>query len=137
MRVYSENKNIESGGYTLLLSILVVGAVALAITLSVIMLGLGVSRTSLVVQQLYQARGLAQACVEEGLQQIRDATPYTGSGNLSLGQGSCTYTVTSQGGQNRTVTASGTVGTVVRRITVVVGGITPQITITSWQDVAN
>jgi len=129
--------NKKQDGYITLISVLVVGAVGLAITTSLLLLGLGSSRTSFAVEQSNQSKALANACVEEGLQQIRDSTLFTGSGNLTLGQGTCTYTVTSQGGQNRTVTASGTVGTIVRKVTIIINGINPLITATSWQEVAD
>lgn len=129
------NKN--QGGFITLISVLVVGVVGIAITLSLILLGLGSSRTSFAVEQSNQAKALANTCAEEALQQIRDSTPFTGSGNLTLGQGICTYTVTSQGGQNRTITASGTVSTITRRAKIIINGITPTIQIVSWQEVDN
>jgi hypothetical protein len=142
-KVNIEPKKLKSyylqanGGYITLISVLVVGAVGVAIALSLILLGVGSSRTSFAVEQSNQAKALANACAEEALQQIRDSTPFTGSGNLTLGQGTCSYTVTSQGGSNRTVTASGTVGTIVRKVTVVINAINPLITPTSWQEVSD
>jgi len=127
----------KSSGYVTLISVLVVSAIGIAICASLILLGVGSSRTSFAVEQSNQAKGLASACAEEALQQIRDSTPFTGSGNLSLGQGTCAYTVTSQGGQNRTITASGTVGTIVRKVSIIINKITPLILLTSWQEVAN
>lgn len=129
--------NEKQGGFITLISILVAGAVGLAITLSLILLGLGSARTSFAVERSNQAKALANACAEEGLQQIRNSTPFTGSGNLTLGQGTCTYTVTSQGGPNRTITASGTVGTIIRRVSITVNAINPLITPTSWQEVGS
>lgn len=122
-------------GYITLLSVLVVGAVGVSLTVSLLLLGLGSSRTSFAVEQSNQAKGLANACAEEALERIREATSFTGSGNLSLGSGSCTYSVTNQGGQNRTVTTTGTVGTLVRKVSILVSAITPAILISSWQEV--
>jgi hypothetical protein len=122
-------------GYVTLISLLVVGAVGVAIALSVILLGIGSSRTAFAIEQSDTAQGFANACAEEGLQQIRDAIAFTGSGNLTFSRGTCTYTVASQGGQNRTVITSGTVGTVVRRVSISITHITPVITISSWQEV--
>ncbi len=124
-------------GFITLMSILVVAAVGVAITLSLLLLGVSNARMSLVEQQSNQAKGLANACAEEALQQIRDSILFTGSGNLTLGPGNCTYTVTSQGGQNRTITASGTAGTVVRKAKIIINAINPTISVTSWQEVNN
>lgn len=124
-------------GYITLISVLVVGAVGVAIATSLLMLGSASSRTSFALVQSSQARALASACAEEALQQIRASTPYTGTGGLSLGSGSCSYTVTSQGGENRTVTASGTIGTITRKVRVIVNDIYPLLTVESWQELAD
>ena len=121
-------------GFVTLVSAILVGAVGVAIGTAVLLLGLGFSRTALVKVQSGQARALANACMEEGLQQIKDSIPYTGTGTLTLGQGGCTYEVTSQGAQDRTIQATGTVGTVIRKVTVVINKITPAIVVVSWQE---
>ena len=135
--LYTKKWYNNSGGYITLISVLIVGAVGIAITTSLILLGLGSSRTSFAVEQSSQAKALANACAEEALQQIRDSTPYTGSGNLTLGQGTCTYTVASQGSQNRIITASGTVGTIIRKAKIIIDKINPTIQVVSWQEVAD
>lgn len=127
----------KQSGFIVLITVLVVGAVSAAIAVSVLWLGVGDSRSSFALEQSNQAKALANACSEEALQQIRDSTPFTGTGNLTLGQGTCTYTVTSQGGANRTVTASGTVGTIVRKVKIIIDTINPAINVTSWQEVAD
>lgn len=123
-------------GYIALITVLVTGAVGVAIATSLLLLGLGSSRTSFALEQSNQAKGLANVCAEEALQQIRDSTPFTGTGNLTLGQGLCSYTVTSGGAQNRTITSTGTVGTIIRKVKITLDKITPSINLTSWQEVA-
>ena len=122
-------------GYITLISVLVIGAVGIAITVSLLLLGLGSSRTSFAYEQSNQAKGLANACAEEALQQIRDSTSYAGSGNLTQAQGTCTYTVTNTGGQNRTITTTGSVGTIIRKLQIIISNITPLIQVVSWQEV--
>lgn len=127
----------DGGGYITLISVLIVGAVGTAITLSLLLLGVGASRTSFAIEQSRQAWGFANACAEEALQQIRDLSTFTGTGNLTFAQGTCTYTVLDQGGQNRTVTASGIAGTVIRKEKIVLDMVTPVIHIISWKEVAD
>ena len=124
-------------GYMLLLSVLVLGAVALAAAVSILLLGLGLERTSFALEQSNQAKALANACAEEALQQIRDSVPFEGAGSLALGQGNCSYAVTKLSGQNRTIIASGTTGTTIRKVSIALDKITPSINITSWQEVAD
>ncbi|MBP9864404.1 hypothetical protein KBC54_03075 [Patescibacteria group bacterium] len=137
MNVSSHPYRSVEPGYIALMSVLIVGAVSTAIASTLIILGVGFSRSSFVFQQSAQAMALAQACAEEGLQQIRDNTAYTGTGTLTLGAGSCSYTVANTGGTTRTVVTSGTVGTVVRKVSVAISGYSPRIVVTSWQEVAN
>lgn len=135
--LYTNKWYTHQRGYITLVSVLVVGAMGAAIATSLILLGLGSSRTSFAVEQGNQAKALATACAEEALQQIRDSNPFTGSGNLALGQGNCSYTVTSQGGGNRTITAGSTVGAIVRKVKIVISQITPAMQIVSWQEVTD
>lgn len=126
-----------SQGYIALITVLVIGAVGVAVAVSVILLGVGSARTSFAIEQSNQAKALANACAEEALQQIRDSVLFEGTGNFTLGQGSCTYTVAKLTDQNRTITATGTVGTIVRKVSIALDEITPSINITSWQEVAD
>lgn len=129
---HSMRQQRYDSAYVTLMSVLIVAALGSAISVSLLLLGLGTSRTSFSVEQSYQAKSIADACAEEGLQQIRSSTGFTGSGNITFTRGSCTYTVTNGGAQNRTVIATGTVGTVVRKVTVTIDTITPKLNVTSW-----
>ncbi len=121
-------------GYVALLAVLITGAIASAIALALLITGIDSQRGSLVTMRSVQARNLATACAEEALQQLWDDSSYTGTGNLSLGQGSCSYTVTNAGGTSRLIATSGTVSAVTRKLQVN-ATIGSTITITSWQDV--
>ena len=125
----------NSPGYVTLISVLIVGATGAAITVSIILLGLGVSRTSLAYQQLHQAKALAHGCAEEALEQIRSSTSFTGTGGLTLGQGTCAYTVSNTGGQTRSIVTSGTVGTIIRRNSLTITAINPRIIVSTWQEI--
>jgi hypothetical protein len=132
LRTYNLQAN---GGYITLMSVLIVGAIGTAIAVSIILLGLGVSRNSFALEQSNQAKALANSCAEEALQQIRNSTPFTGTGSLSSVQGVCEYEVINDGGQDRTINASGTVKTIVRKVKVTIDTINPNINIASWQEV--
>lgn len=129
-------RNSYQGGYVALIAVLIIGAAAVAISLALLMTGTDSQRAALTHQRSKQARALAIACAQEALQQIHDVSAFTGTNNLNLGQGSCTYTVTSTGASTRTVTASGTVGDVVRKVQVYVTINASSISVTSWQEVS-
>jgi len=130
-------------GFMTLMATLLVLAIGLSISVSLLMLGVDSTRTSFVIVQSYQASALANACAEESLQKIYDSmavTPppppvvFTGTGSLSMGQGGCSYTVTDTGGGTMNITTTATVGTVIRKNQVVLSSVSP-IIISSWQEI--
>lgn len=125
-------------GYVILISVLVVSIVGLAIAASVITLGIGSSQTALSSQQSFQARALADACAEHALNELRQSTGYSGSETLSFGSGSCDIlAISGSGNTNRTIQASGTVDTLVRKVVVTVAEVQPQLIVSQWQEVAD
>lgn len=124
----------KESGYIALLAVLILGAAATAISLALLTIGADSQRSMLVTQQSKQARVLATACAQEALQQIHDNIAYSGTGSLIIGQGSCSYTVTVTAGTTRTITTSGTVGSVVRKTQVYVTIGASAISVSSWQE---
>ena len=122
-------------GYIALISVIIISALVLLIASSANLLSVSESDMGLQENQSWEAFYLATACAEEALQQIRDFAPFSGSGSLSLGQGTCTYTVIKLVGENRTIIASGTVGDAIRKIKITIDKINPDINIVSWQQV--
>lgn len=127
----------HQSGYITLLSTIFLIAIGGVVVSSLILLGLGFSKSSLALDQSNQAKALANACAEEALEKIYESIPFSGSATLNLGSGSCSYTVTKLTAQNRTITSSGTVGTIIRKISIAIDKITPSINVTSWQEVAD
>ena len=129
---YPKNKQ----GFSLLLTIVLIGAISISIAVSILLIGVDASRISFAGQQSNQAKAIVNACAEGALQEIRDSTTFAGYGNLVFTKGTCGYFVTNNGGQNRNIVASSTVGTIVRKVEVNIDTINPQINITSWQEVS-
>jgi hypothetical protein len=127
----------QQGGYVALMAVLIVGAAATAIALVLLTTGADSSRAMLIEQQGAQARNLATSCAEEALQIMHDTTSFTGTNNLTQGQGTCTYTVTSTGSSTRVIDASGFVSGVTKKLKVYVTITSSSLSITSWQEVAD
>jgi len=125
----------RQSGYVALLAVLVTGAATLAIALSLLTIGADSQRSGLAGQQSKQARVLAFTCAQEALQQIHDNVAFTGTTPLTLGQGTCSYTVASTSGTVRTIVATGTVGTVVRKLQTTATVSATTVTATAWQEV--
>lgn len=124
------------GGYIALLAVLIIGAAAVAISLAILTSGADSQRAALSEIQSKQARSLAAACAQEALQQVHDNIAYTGSNSITQGAGSCTYTVTSTSNQSRTIVATGTVGSVVRKIQAYATIGSSSISVSLWQEVS-
>ncbi|MFA5076440.1 MAG: hypothetical protein WC480_03430 [Patescibacteria group bacterium] len=127
----------KKNGYVVFLSVLIASAVGIAVVMSLLLLGIGAINNSLVLEQSNQAKALANACAEEALGRIWLASTFTGTGSLTLGAGGCSYTVISSGDQSRVVTTSGTVGNIIRRLSISLTSINPQITVSSWRETAD
>lgn len=126
-----------SQGFITLFGVLVVGAIGVATALSLLFISVGSSNASLAILRSVSARALVNACAEEALEQIHNAPVFTGTGALTNREGTCAYAVTSLGGQNRLIEATGTVVAVVRKVRVNIDRITPRIQVVSWQEVAD
>ena len=124
-------------GYITLLMVIIVGAIGVATSVSLLLLGIGFSKTSLSIEKSNQAKALSNACAEAALDQIRSSPSFSGSAGLTFGRGSCSYTVTNLGGQNRLVNTSSTVDEVIRKIKITLNQITPKINLTLWQEVSD
>lgn len=127
------NRSHHQTGYVALLAVLVMGAVATATAMALLLTGTDSLRQVQATQHSIQSRTIAHACAEEALQVIHDNTTFTGNGNLSFSVGSCTYTVTNTGGNNRSIAVTSTMFEITRKlqISVTIGA---SISIVSWQE---
>lgn len=105
----------KEGGYITLLSVLIISAIGLAISVSLLLLGSGSLQISMNLQQSNLAKAYANECSEEALLKISENSIYAGSGNSDFGNGkSCNYTVI-HGFQNETIDATGIVLNTIRK----------------------
>lgn len=124
-------------GYIALISILIISAVLLLVAVSSGLLSISEANIGLEKGQGSEAFYLATACAEEGLEKIRESSSFSGYGNLAIGEESCSYAVEKLEGQNRIITASGTVQDASGKIKITVDQVLPSIHIASWREVAD
>ena len=129
--IYYQNKQ---QGYITLISVIAVTLIGTSIVVGLLLLGVNIFRTSISIEKSFEAKSLANACVEVALRMVRENTSYTGTDTLYIGSGSCTYTVANTGGESRTITASGTVIPTVRKVQIFITSINPMILYNSWQE---
>jgi len=149
---YFKIHNSESGFITML-GALILMSVGLVVSVSVLLIGIGETKTALAIKQANQAIALANACSEEALQvvytnaesgQLPPGLPY--SNGLTLGAGTCNYTISQVSGNDLKITATGTVESTIRKnqvlltVTLYSEGppvVSASISVTSWQEVAS
>ncbi len=130
-------KQQTKAGFISLIAMLIIGAIASSIALGLLVSGADIQLSSLTRWRSLQARHLVDACSENALWQIRNSVSYTGTGTLTYSFGTCTYTVTSQGGGSRTIQASSTVATIIRKVKILTSQVSPSITVSSWQELGD
>lgn len=124
-------------GFILLITILIIGALAAAILSSLLLLGISANQVSLSIQQSEEALSLADACAEYALLKLRESPSYAGNESLDLGPNRCEILpVGGIGNNNRSVCTEGVSGESIRRLEIAVEQILPQTTLYSWQEVA-
>lgn len=121
-------------GFAALVGVLVFGAIAVSIASTLALSGVRAARSFLALRQGYEAKAAARTCAETALAALQQDTGYTGSGSITVGDASCTYVVTATGGSTRDVSATATVGTVVRSMRVTLDQVTPALHVSSWRD---
>lgn len=129
MSTNNKNKN----GYITLFSILIAGAIGLASTVSMLILGLNSTKISSAIEQSNQSKAIVNGCMEQALQYIKDNPDFTGSGTVPFPNGDCLYTITGAS-PNKTIQITGVVGTITRKGEITIDQINP-INIASWQEV--
>ena len=128
--------NPSNQGFIALMGVLIAGALGVAAILAIIQLGTEYTQVALSYQNEQRAKAYAHSCAEEGLARIRALLTYTGTVNMNHQYGSCSALVINTGGVARTIDSSGSVGTIVKRVKVLVSALNPQITVSSWQEVS-
>lgn len=104
-------------GYVMLMSVLIVGALGLAIGLGLLSIGSAAAQTEIVLEQAAKARALADGCVELALARSTQCTPLTQTWQTA--DGTCEATMTVVNG-DRAIRAQANVGGSKRRAAVTV-----------------
>ncbi len=131
MRNFTKQKN---KGFSTLLIVILLGGVALALTLTLSTSSLWSIRGSIDSNSSNITKSLVNACAEVALETIRENNAYTGSNTVVVNGNVCSYTVTNTGGTGRLVAISGTVNGITRKLSIVTSSFNP-LTVVSWQEI--
>ncbi|MBU1911050.1 hypothetical protein KKG16_01405, partial [Patescibacteria group bacterium] len=124
--IYHSFKN----GYTFLLSTLFVGAIAIAVTGTMLMMSWLTLRNGQILEQSGRAYEMAATCAEHGLLELFEDNVYIGNEDLAIGDGTCSIlTVGGSGNESRTLCTEGVSGGTTRRLEIIIEKILPTIEI--------
>jgi len=132
---YSKFKiqNSTKKGFSTLLVVILLGGVALTLTLTLATSSLWSIRGSIDSKSSNISKSLINACAEVALEAMRENNSYTGTSNVLLNNNTCSYTVSNTGGSTRSVSVSGTINDVTRKLTITTSSFNPLV-IASWQE---
>lgn len=120
-----------------LVSVLTIGAIAAATSVSLFLLGWAQEQNGYVLMQSSRAYEYAQSCMEDALLRLHDNVAYAGNEQRQFTYGTCTVdTLGGSGAYDRTLCVSGQSGQATRRLEVQVEQVYPVISIEQWREVA-
>ena len=138
MKYYLRKKNSTSiRGYIALLSVVALGVIGTAIMMGVILSGIAITKTNISVNQGSMARLTATSCAEEALEKIIESGTTSSTGNITIASGTCLYSISTQVDQSILIQATGTLGTITKKIKVILATTSPYLILSSWQEVGD
>jgi len=127
--------NKRQSGVAILISVLIIGALAFVVVISTMAIGVSVYQSSFDLQRGVQVRGLSNVCFQEAIKQIIESG--SASGNITLSTGICNYTILNLGGDDREIRSEGQAGDYYNRVKIIIDQISPSINITSYEEVSD
>jgi hypothetical protein len=123
-------------GYVFLVTVLMVGAIASATLLSLLLLGWAAMQNGALSMYSQQALEYANTCAERSLRSLRLDPTYNGEKRFWFGPDSCyTRLIGGAGNYNRTLCTEGVSFNVTRRLEIKIKRLYPTVQIESWQEV--
>lgn len=124
--------NKSKKAYVTLITVIVVGAISVAAVVFMLKNGIMFTQNSNEIINSYQADFLAESCLEEALERIRDNTSFIGGDNIYFSNGSCSFLV-SNSTPGKTIESTGVSINNVKKIRAEVSNINPIMIISSWE----
>lgn len=120
-------------GYIVITSAIVLFSVGSLIALSLLAFTAGFAKDNRAQERSNQAKALANACGEMGVQKLLTSIVFVGTIDVSIGQGSCAYIVTNPTAATALISTTGTVGTQIRKVQINLNLV--PLAVTKWQEV--
>jgi hypothetical protein len=123
-------------GFIALISILIIGALILAVSIGVSLRSIDETTMSMDQQESNRALALADLCAEQALMKLESVLNYAGSESITVDGDTCDILlITGSGNLNRTIKTQSTVSGYTRKVKLEVLQISPTMQISSWETV--
>lgn len=123
-------------GYAFLITVLVIGVMAVATATSLMLLGWAAEQNGFLIERSGQAEEYAKACLERTFRRLRLEPTYAGNETITFPKGSCVIRpVVGDGVNDRRVCVEGRSGNVVRRFQADIAELFPAIRTSSFAEV--
>jgi len=128
--------NYKQNGFIAFTSVLVIAAIALAIVMSISLLGINEAQASLSLKKSQETLQIAQSCVEEALLQLRNDNTFSGL-TLSVGDGSCSISITETGANKTIDVTADLIGPpdYTRRLRVTARTVHDDVNLLTWEEI--
>jgi len=125
-------------GFIALTSVIIIGAVALAVGIGVSLRSIDEANMSLAEEMSFRSQVAAEGCGEYALQKLKDSLNYSGNEIIIIGDQECEILeVEGNGNSDRIVKVESTISGYTKKIKIEIGKINPSIEIISWENVAD
>jgi hypothetical protein len=133
------NKLKNEEGYVALMSVLIISAIGVIVSLSLLIGGMSYQRSVLALEQEYSTRALAKACANVALNKIRLNADYLGDENIVFDYGSCLILPINKNQNTYSINTQGVVDSFLHKNKIVVLRNTDPVSLSiqSWQEVAD
>jgi len=130
--------NRESKGYITLGNVITVGSMALAVAISLLIIGINSYESTYMIEKSAVAQSLSDTCGEIALNNIRLDNGYTGNETHNIDANTCKIeTVITNPDSTITINTSGTVQDTTRKTQIIISGFSPALQIEAWREVAD
>jgi len=128
----------KNNGYITLGNVIAVGSMALAVAMSLLIIGINTYESGSTVEKSVVAQSLAEGCAEIALNNLRLSPGYSGDETITIDENSCSIDpFISNADGTTTINCTGTVNDIVRKTQIIIAGTTPSIQVSSWKEVAD
>lgn len=128
---------MKKPAFVALISVIIVSAIILTISLTLIFTNLNASLSGLIVRQSQQARALAKTCSELALLQLANNFNNTASNAYNFTEGNCEFEILTINSNTRQINSIGELKNIFRKESLEISLVNDNIEISIWQELAD